>query len=370
MSDEKTEQPTAKKLQDANKEGQHAKSADVTAAIVMGGMVLALTFAGESIAERVRGIVDTGLTLSVQMRDPDASFFPPMIAMAWDALQVCLALTALAVLLGLVGMAAQVGLNISFKPLEPKFEKLNPATNLKNLVSIRSLIDLVKMMAKAIVLVFIVWTVMKDLLPVMVGASYLSPMGIVAIAWAAALKLLWSTLILFAVVGPIDYGLQRWQFIRGQKMSKDEIKREHKDSEGDPLLKAKRKQIAREMVNSNPKQAVASSSVVLTNPTHYAVAIRYQAGATPVPVVAAKGMDEAAAAIRGYAQECGVPIVGDPPLARALHKIPVDQPIPEELFEAVAAVVNWVMLVKQIELEEHLGKPQPRPPQPTSAVRP
>lgn len=368
MSDEKTEKPTPKKLQDAKKEGQHAKSADIPTSLVLGGGIAALSATSGWIALKTRELIEIAFNGGFRDGADDVSLLLKMSAMGATAMKLCLPLAVLSVLLGLIGIVAQVGFNISFKPLGPNFDKLNPGTNLKNLISVKSLIELVKLIVKAVAMVAIVYSVMKDLLPLMVGASYLSPAGIAAIGWAAAVKVVCAALILFVILGPVDYGLQRWQFIRGQRMSKDDIKREHKESEGDPKLKSQRKQLAREMVNSSPKESVAGATVVVTNPTHYAVALRYQSGETPLPVVVAKGVDESAAMIRRYAEEAGVPIVGDPPLARALYKLPIDQHISEELIEAVVAVIGWVNLVKQIEASHAAGQPARRPSPPSSRL--
>ena len=173
-------------------------------------------------------------------------------------------------------------------------------------------------------------------------------MGIVDIAWRAILKLMGATTIVFLILGPVDYALQVWMFKRDQRMSKDEVKREYKESEGDPELKGKRKQLAREMANSAPQKRVPNSNVVVNNPTHYSVALKYEPGVTPLPIVVAKGHDAQALVIRELAAQHKVPMVTNPPLARALYKLPLDEPIPEELFDAVAAVLRWVRTVEQL----------------------
>jgi type III secretion protein U len=149
-------------------------------------------------------------------------------------------------------------------------------------------------------------------------------------------------LLLFLVLGPVDYAIQRWQFMKEQRMSKDEVRREYKEQEGDPHVKGERQQLARELSQSDPAERVAGANAVIVNPTHYAVAISYHPGSSGLPVVVAKGVDEAALHIRRCAELSGVPIFGNPPLARALFKVQTDGTIPEELFEAVAAVLRWV----------------------------
>jgi type III secretion protein U len=263
------------------------------------------------------------------------------------------------VAIGVVAAFAQVGPIVSFEAIEIKFDKLNPVEGLKKIFSVRSLIDFAKMVVKAVALGSVVWVMVKDMVPLLVGAAYLPPLGIGSIGWTAMLKLLGAAAIVFIVVGPVDFGIQKWLFVRDQKMSKDEVKREHKESEGDPQLKGKRKQLAQEMANSAPEKRVPGASVVVTNPTHYAVALRYEPGGEyPVPVVVAKGIDAEAMLIRGLAERHAVPIVGNPPLARALHLMEIDSPVPENLFDSVAAVLRWVQVVKKMSA----------PPEPTSST--
>jgi type III secretion protein U len=155
--------------------------------------------------------------------------------------------------------------------------------------------------------------------------------------------------IVFIVIGPGDFAIQKWLFIRDQRMSKDEVKREHKESEGDPMLKGQRRQMAQEIANDTPKTTVPGATVVVANPTHFAVALRYEPGQTPLPIVVAKGVDAQALEIRAIAEAHKVPVVVNPPLARALHKdVPVGRPVPEALFDAVAAVLRWVRTMKQV----------------------
>jgi len=347
MSDEKTEEPTEKKLKDAEKKGQSPKSQDVNAAASVLGLLICLTVMGESMLDNLSRSVLLALERGTQVRSDIE-----LIAVATDliktGLMTVLPILAASVTLGVVAGFAQVGVNISFEPLELKFDKLNPVEGLKKIFSVRSIIDFIKMVVKAVALGAVMWVMVKDLVPLLVGATYLPPLGIGSIGWKVMLKLLGAAAVVFIVIGPVDFGIQKWLFVRDQKMSKDEVKREHKESEGDPELKGKRKQLAHEMANSPPEKRVPGATAVITNPTHYAVAIRYSPGDTPLPIVVAKGMDAEAMRIRAIAERSRVPIIGNPPLARALHTLNIDEPIPEHLFEAVATVLRWVSVVKTL----------------------
>ncbi|WP_343640959.1 type III secretion system export apparatus subunit SctU [Roseateles sp.] len=341
MSGEKTEEPTKKKLDDARKKGQSPKSQDVNAALGLVGLLIVLIVMAESTLDQLSGLIVRALREGVAAKSNE-ELLALTVDIARAGFLATLPFVAVSVALGLIASFAQVGFNLSFEPLNLQFDKLNPAEGVKKLFSVRSIVDFLKMVAKAIALGAVLWVMIRGLVPLLVGAAYFDAAGVGVLGWKALIKLISAGCLVFIVVGPVDFGLQLWLFKRDQKMSKDEIKREHKESEGDPQLKGKRKELAHEMATSPPEKRVPGSTVVVTNPTHYAVALRYEPGETPLPVIVAKGMDAEALRIRAIAEKSGVPIVGNPPLARALHKLPVDDAIPEELFEAVAAVLRWV----------------------------
>jgi len=346
MSDEKTEEPTDKKLEDAKKKGQHSKSQDVGTALSLLAMIVCFSSAASMTGDRIMALVSRMLD-SIGKTDADTQLTPMLAATMVDGLVTLLPFIGVSFLAGIIGQVIQVGLNITFEPLTPNFDKINPASGLKKLISMKSLIEFIKTVVKAIAIVAVLWVVIRGLLPLLMGSAYLTAPAIVAVGWAAFMKVLGGVVLVFFVIGPVDYGLQKYLFIKDQKMSKDEVKREHKDAEGDPQLKGKRKQIAQEMANSPPpKQTVPGATVVVTNPTHYAVALLYKAGETALPMVVAKGVDSEALLIRMIAEEHNVPIVSQPSLARALFMLPLQASIPEKLFDAVAAVLRWVEYVK------------------------
>jgi len=348
MSGEKTEEPTEKKLEDAKKKGQSPKSPDVNAAAGLLAMTVCLS-AAASIAGghlfKLFGIVyEHGLQVQTN-EQMEALIFD----IAKEGLMMVVPFLAASVMVGFIASFAQVGVQITFEPLTPNFDKVNPASGLQKIFSLRSIIDFIKMVLKAVVIGSVAFVICKGLIPLLVGASLQTPEGVIAVAWAALLKLLGAAVIVFIVIGPGDFAIQKWLFIRDQRMSKDEVKREHKESEGDPMLKGQRRQMAQEIANDTPKTTVPGATVVVANPTHFAVALRYEPGQTPLPIVVAKGVDEQALEIRAIAEANKVPVVVNPPLARALHKdVPVGRPVPEALFDAVAAVLRWVRTMKQV----------------------
>lgn len=338
---EKTEEPTHKKLEDAKRKGQSPKSQDAVAAAILGASLLVLTGAGPSMLERLTSVVQHALRQGMQATTTQ-EMMVLLTDMALDGLIASMPLVIVSMLIAAIVLLAQVGVVFSFESISPKFEKLNPAEGLKKLVNARALVEFAKSVFKAVALGAVVWVIMRDLVPLLVGAAYLSAQGEAEVAWRSLLHLLAAGCLVFTVIAPLDFGLQRWLFMRDQKMSKDEVKREHKDSDGDPHVKGQQRQLREELANSAPQERVPGATVVVTNPTHYAVALRYDASESPIPVVVAKGVDEEAATIRAIAATHRVPMIANPPLARALHKLPLDQPIPDELFEAVAVVLRWV----------------------------
>jgi type III secretion protein U len=347
MSDEKTEEPTDKKLRDAREDGQTVSSQDVNTAASFMLATLCLVASSTLAGDHLRKLFDMIDHRMWTLRS-DTEMLALAFEMAREGIMMTLPYVAGAVAVGFIASVSQAGMQVSFEPVTPKFEKINPADGLKKLFSIRPVIDFLKMVVKAVLLGAVVWVIISGLMPLLIGSSTQETSTIAEIAWASFVKLFGAATVVFIVIGPVDWGIQKWLFIRDQRMSKDEVKREHKEQEGDPLIKSKRRQFAMELLNSAGPPKVQRATVVVNNPTHFSVALRYKPGETPLPVVLVTGQDEAALRIRQEAQEHGIPMVTNPPLARALHRLPPDTFVPEELFEAVAAVLRWVALVDQL----------------------
>jgi type III secretion protein U len=259
---------------------------------------------------------------------------------ALSAIVPCVCVAALAAVAASIG---QVGMQIATKPVTPNPMAVSPAAGLKRIFSVRTLIECAKMVVKAVIVFSVMWVTVKWLFPLIVGSLYQPLPGLVRMFWEILLKLFMVAAAVFILVGAADVKLQSFMFLKKMKMSKDEVKREHKNQEGDPRIKGERRRLAREFASAPPPQSkVGMANMMVVNPTHYAVAVRYAPDEHPLPRVIAKGMDEHAAHLRRAAHDAGVPIIGNPPVARALYKVGVDQPIPEELFETVAAILRWV----------------------------
>lgn len=342
MSGEKTEEPTEKRLKDVRKKGQASKSQDIAESVCVLAVVLALGIGLHGVADLLHTVVDSALQ-AVHGDHSVQSIFVALAGMAKAGVLLCVPVALLAAIAAAIANAAQVQLMISFEPVMPKFDSLNPANGLKRMFSMRSLIDLAKMTVKALVLGAICWLTIRGLLPLLSGAPYQALPRLIHLLSNAFIRLLAVAGVAYLVIGVADYKITRWLFIRQNRMSKEDIKREHKQNEGDPHLKGERKKIARQMVTEEPqKKAVGLATLVVTNPTHYAVALRYAPETDALPVVVASGVDAQAALVRRYAAEAGVPVVANPPVARALYRVSVGDPIPETMFEVVAAILRWV----------------------------
>lgn len=344
MSDEKTEEPSAKKLEDARRDGKVVKSADLTAAAVLlatGGLML---MSGPALGDGLRALLAPALD-PVAVGRPDADLLLTARRIGLQAVLLLAPFLLAGVLAAVVGTLAQTGIQLSFKPVEPKFDAVNPGAGLTRIFSMRSMVDLGKMTVKAALIAAVMWKTLMLLAPLLVGVSVQPAPDIAQLAWRILARFLLVAGVLFLLMGAADYGVQRWLFMRDQRMSKDEVKREHKESDGDPHLKGQRKMLAKEIaLGPAPpdRNQLRRAQAVIVNPTHYAVALAYDPGGLGLPQVVAKGLDEQALEIRRLAQELAIPIVGNPPLARALYTVPLGEAIPEALFETVAAILRWV----------------------------
>ncbi|QGZ65822.1 type III secretion system export apparatus subunit SctU [Paraburkholderia acidisoli] len=341
MSDEKTEQPTDKKLRDARRDGEVSKSTDLVDGVLLAAGVIALAAGGGALVDAAR----SSLQIALRFVGGDHDMVTLAVALQQigsrviGAVAVPVGVGMLAILLALM---PQVGFQISMKPVSFNLQAVSPMAGFKKIFSVRALIDLAKMLIKGATVALVMWQTVKGLMPMVVGSLYQPLPELARLFSQMVLKLFGVAAVVFVILAAADIKLQKWLFIRSKKMSKDEVKREHKQDEGDPMIKGERRRLARELAASAPRARVGAASVMVVNPTHYAVAIRYAPAENPLPVVIAKGYDLEAAALRREAQLADVPIVGNPPVARALYKVELGAPIPEELFETVAAILRWV----------------------------
>lgn len=345
---EKTEQPTDKRLRDAKKKGQVAKSQDLTGAVLLiaavgtvwlignylGGVLLGLVRDHLSAASSYKGVFTRELAMSAMTKG--------VIEMFWVLMPLFLVIMAFAVLANYL----QIGSVFSTESISPKFEKLNPVEGFKQkFLKARSYVEfaktIVKLIITAVVAGYVMWESREDIVH-LIGKN---PDVVAPFTLGLVIEIGLKVGIAFLALGALDFLLQRLLHRRDLKMTKQEVKDEYKETEGDPLIKAQRRALHREILTQSLAAAVRDADVVLANPTHLAVALKYERGTAGAPIVTAKGADLMAGQIRLIAAESGVPIRRDVALARALYLLEVEDEIPEELYEAVAAVLQWVYSV-------------------------
>jgi flagellar biosynthetic protein FlhB len=342
---EKTEQPTDKRLRDARKKGQVAKSQDLTSALLLIAAVAVVWLIGGYIGGILQATVKDQIEFAATFKGEFTSetaynvLWRGVTGMFW----VLTPIFVVVVVFAFLGNYLQIGSVFSFEAIAPKFEKLNPVEGFKQkFLKSRSYIELAKtvfkMMITAAVAGFVLWAAREDIVRLIAKP----PDVVAAYTFGLILEIGLKIGIAFLILGGADYFLQRFLHRQEMKMTKREVKEEYKETEGNPLIKSQRRALHREILSQSLAAAVRDADVVMANPTHVAVAVKYDRGNANAPIITAKGADLIAAKIREIAKESGVPVKRDVPLARALYELEVEQEIPEELYEAVAVVLQWV----------------------------
>lgn len=346
MSD-KTEEPTPKKKKDARKQGNIAKSAEVNKAMTFIAILVVIYMMSGSIISELQGFIVNILSGDFSMTMNDNTIKILMFKVMMSFMKIVLPISLIIMVFGILGSLIQTGLFFSMESLKPKFSKLNPLTGLKNMFSMKAIVNLIKSMVVICIMIYLGYSFMSKNFEGIIksGDIYLPYMFNIVLDLIKSI--LTSITLAVAVVATLDYGYEKFSHKKGLKMTKQEVKEEYKQMEGDPHIKGKIKQKQRQMANQRMMQAVPSSTVILTNPTHISIAIRYEQGKDTTPIVVAKGVDEVAFRIREIAKSHDIPIIENVPLARLIYKeVDIDQEIPEEMYKAVAEVLVAVYKIK------------------------
>lgn len=346
MSD-KTEEPTPKKKKDARKQGNIAKSAEVNKAMTFIAILVVIYMMSGSIISELQGFIVNILSGDFSMTMNDNTIRILMFKVMMSFMKIVLPISLIIMVFGILGSLIQTGLFFSMESLKPKFSKLNPLTGLKNMFSMKAIVNLIKSMVVICIMIYLGYSFMSKNFEGIIksGDIYLPYMFNIVLDLIKSI--LTSITLAVAVVAALDYGYEKFSHKKGLKMTKQEVKEEYKQMEGDPHIKGKIKQKQRQMANQRMMQAVPSSTVIVTNPTHISIAIRYEQGKDTTPIVVAKGADEVAFRIREIAKSHDIPIIENVPLARLIYKeVDIDQEIPEEMYKAVAEVLVAVYKIK------------------------
>jgi flagellar biosynthetic protein FlhB len=340
-------EPTAKRLQDARREGQVPRSRELGHVLMLGIAAAALVLMATPLMQSGASVVGNGLRFDAAAATEPAQMGVRLAALGWAAAVTTLPVLGCMLVAAVLGPLALGGFNFAPGVLEPKFDRLDPVAGIGRMFALRSLVELVKvMLIAALVGAVGAWFIVGHVDEFASLAFEGLPRALPHFGWliAAAFALMVGAL---ALVSAIDVPYQIWQHRQGLKMTLEEVKREHKETEGDPHIKARVRSAQREAARKRMMAAVPTADVVVTNPTHFAVALKY-AGQGAAPIVVAKGTEAVAARIRELARMNGVPRLEAPPLARALYRhVEIGAEIPAALYAAVAQVLAYVYQLKR-----------------------
>lgn len=344
---EKTEEPTGKRISDARKKGQLPRSREAGTFFVLLSGVLSLwlmsTFLGEGMTAMMKNSFELTREQAYDLTEMARTFFQNIRLVAIPLIVIC----GIMFISAFIGNIMIGGMNFSSEAIMPKFDKMNPINGIKRIFSLNSLMELIKSIAKVTCIGCICYALLSGRINQILRLSYIDPFAAVHDAF---IILFWFMLIIVCAMIPIimlDVPFQFWNYRQQLRMTKQELKDELKDTEGNPQIKSRIKRLQYEMAARRMMSKVPQADVVVTNPTHYAVALSYDPDGQLAPLVVAKGVDEVAEKIKEIAREYSIPILQLPPLARSLYyTTDLDHEIPRGLFQAVAQVLAWVLGVK------------------------
>lgn len=338
---EKTEQPTAKKIRDAREKGDVAKSKDFTQTVLVIAIFGYLLANGSNLVDELGKIIL--LPFPFLHADFNASVNVLLDDFAQEAFSFLMPFLLIVLVLGIFSETVQTGLLISFEALMPSAKKLSVVANVSNIFSKKNLIEFLKSCLKIAVLSAVVYSLVLESLPLLMHVPYYGMAELGAVFGEIIKAMIIKIGLAYAVISFADFAWQRYDYNKKLMMSKDEVKQEYKGMEGDPLIKSQRKQLHQEMLQNDAVQQSRKATVLVTNPTHLAIALRYDEGETPLPLVLAKGEGALAQKMIDAARESGVPVMQNIPLAHALfNDATINQYIPSELIEPVAEVLKIV----------------------------
>lgn len=347
FSGEKTEKATPKKREESRKKGQVAKSQDLPGAAVLIGAMAVLMIFGSNYRTVITKLFTDVFTEWMSMDITIDNVMNMMMQYMVEILKLLAPLFIVAMLLPIIASFGQYGLLFTAEGLKPKFSKLDPIKGFKNIFSIRSVVEMLKSMLKMFIIGFLVYSTLRGEISSISQLHAMSLENTLSFAASVTITLGIKIGAALLVLGALDFIYQKYEFEKGIRMSKQDIKDEYKKAEGDPMIKGKIRERQRRMAMQRMMQDVPTADVIITNPTHYAVALKYDGTKMQAPEIVAKGQDFTALRIREIAKENGVMIMENKPLARALFaQAEIGDTVPADLFQAVAEVLAYVYKLK------------------------
>lgn len=345
---EKTEQPTSKRRKDARKEGNVFQSKDISTIVMLFGTFWAVRIMVPTIHKTIRGYLEWIISgIGTDDNFISSQLFTVTVI---SFLKCTLPLLLVAMVLGILSNGVQTRFNVSFQVLKPKFGKLNPLKGIKKLFALKNAVELVKNLIKISLLLVLLYNLLKDDLMPVARMIDMPPLASAVEMLSMAFSLVMKVSMAFLVVAFFDYLYQRWEYERDLKMTKQEVKDEFKQTEGNPEIKGRIRKLQRQMAMSRMMQMVPQADVIVRNPTHFAVALKYDPDKNGAPVVLAKGQDEVALRIVKVGEENEIFIIENKPLARALFAgCEIGREIPTEYYGAVAEILVYLYKARHRE---------------------
>ena len=341
---EKTEAPTPRRAQEAADEGRIPRSPELSVAVALLGAAATVSAVMPSISSRLMSLFATGLRAIGDHPGDSGASLGLLQTTGREMLTIVAILGA-----GLAATALSVGAlqgrgTLTLIPLAPKWARINPMSNAGRMLGMQAVVDLGKSLLKLAIVGSAVWKTLSAAWPDFMDLSARDPLSLLGTVQSYSVKLLTTAGLSYLVLASADYGWQFWQHLKGLRMTKDEVKRESKQNEGDPMLKSRVRSIARARIRRQMMAAVPKADVVIVNPTHIAIALRYDPNEAPAPIVLAMGQELIALKIKELAFEHGIPVIENRPLARGLlASASVGLMIPAELYAAVAEILAFVL---------------------------
>lgn len=347
---DKTEKATPKKLEDARKEGRVAKSTDLINGLMLFVLFVILRFFGVFMSghflKSFRKFYDLSPAYALDVFHVGKAMILGR-EMIIDIVIISLPIMAAGFLIALAGNIAQVGWKITGKPLKPKLNRIDPVSGMKRLFSKDKLVELIKAILKILAIVVVVYNAVKDRWKFILNLYEFEFMQAILLCLDVVIDVGLKISVVFVIIGVLDFAYQKWKYLHDLKMTKQEVKDEYKQIEGDPQVKGRIRQKMREASRRRMMQELSKADVVITNPTHFAVAVKYDKDLAEAPVVLAKGADFLARNIKEVAAANEIEIVENKPLARLLYyNVEIGDQIPPELYQMVAEVLAYVYSVK------------------------
>lgn len=345
---EKTEEPTGRRLDEARKEGNIAQSREVNSLFLLGVFTLSLAIFAPG------AVIQLANFLRLFLEQPDRVHLDSgtIQALAWQSFRaiglIAIVPIVLAVFAAVGAGYIQFGLIWSGKQLAPDLSRLSPLSGLKRIVSRRSLAEFIKGLLKITVVgIACYWAIAPNQAQVQ-HSLILSPEALLLLTWHFSLRLMIAALIIIAVIAALDFLYQRFDYLQKLRLSRQELKEELKETEGNPLIKARLRQLRQERARRRMMAAVPKADVIITNPSHYAIALKYDGNKMNAPEMVAKGTDLIAQKIKELAQKHEIPIIENPPLARGLYaSIEIGMEVPPEFYKAVAEIIAFVFKLRK-----------------------